>query len=268
MTTKAIRGRAPKAAAVSEPLPIGQEDNEIFNCPVCARPLATGSGRCPGCQTRLVRGVPASKASLFVVTGLIVGLLVGAGGVASLVAASSILSSPSAASHTTPSAAPGGGAVGSGSAAGSASPSGSTAPVYVSGIVSSSLKQAAEVNVKLAEASIALHAQLDSSNLDTQETATILRSIASSAQFGAEVAPRIGTWEAADDLSLDLATFYESVRETARDGIGISLTSSSGYRQAANDMVRALRQLRGLQATATKLGTTADIQIPALPTAP
>jgi hypothetical protein len=122
--------------------------------------------------------------------------------------------------------------------------------------------------VKLAESSTALQAQLNRSILDTGETAVILRSVASNAQFGSELAPRIGTWDAASDLSLDLATFYESVRETARDGLGISLTSTHGYRQAASDMIRTLRQLRSLQAMATKLAATADIQIPALPTAP
>ena len=96
----------------------------------------------------------------------------------------------------------------------------------------------------------------------------ILRSIASNAQFGADLAPRIGTWDAANDFSLDLGTFYESVRETARDGLGISLTSSQGYRQAANDMVRTLRQLPSLQSAASKLGATANIQLPLLPAAP
>jgi hypothetical protein len=266
MAIHVLRGRAATAPAVSEPLPIGQEEQEIFNCPVCTRPLAEGSHRCPNCQTRLVRGVPASKASIFVATGLIVGLVVGVGGAVGYVAVNSTLSSASAANHTTPSTAPGGSG---GSTGGSgASGGGTTGTVFVSGIVSSSLRQAGAVNVKLAESSTALQAQLNRSTLDTGETAIILRSVASNAQFGSELAPRIGTWDAASDLSLDLATFYESVRETARDGLGISLTSTHGYRQAASDMIRTLRQLRSLQAMATRLAATADIQIPALPTAP
>ena len=267
MAKELLRGRAATAPAVSEPLPIGQEDHQIFNCPVCARPLTRGSRRCPGCQTRLVGGVPASKASLFVVTGLVAGLLVGGAGTAGILAASSVLAPSTPAGQAAPSGAPGTAANSPtpSSPSASASPSGS---VYLSGIVSSSLKQAAEVNVSLAESSIALHAQLDSSTFDTQETAVILRSIASSAQFGSEVAPRIGTWEAASDLSLELVAFYDSVRGTARDGLGISLTSTNGYRQAAKDMIGTLRQLRSLQATATKLGTTANLELPALPSAP
>jgi hypothetical protein len=271
MANQVIRGRAATAPAVSEPIPIGQEEHEIFNCPVCARPLAMGSGRCPGCQTRLVRGVPASKAGLFVVSGLVVGLLVGAGGAAGVVAMNGALSSPSTAGQVTPSTVPAGtgGSGGNGSTGGSGSTGGgTTGTVYVSGIVSSSLRQAADLNVKLAEASTALSAQLDRSTLDTEETAMILRSIASNAQFGSEVAPRIGTWDAGSELSIDLAAFYESVRETARDGLAISLTSNRGYRQAATDMVRTLRQMRGLQATASKLAATANIQLPALPATP
>ena len=267
MAKEMLRGRAATAPAVPDSLPIGQEEQEIFNCPVCARPLALGSRRCPGCETRLIRGVQAGKASVFIVTGLAVGLLVGAGGVAGVVAMNSALS-PSTAAHTAPSVAPGVGSGGAGSSAAPGSTAGTTPTVLVPGIVSSSLRQAADVNVKLAEASIALHAQVDASTLDTEETAMILRTIASNAQFGADLAPRIGTWQAAGDLSLDLATFYETVRETARDGLGISLTSSKGYRQAATDMIRALRDVRGLQAAATKLGADANIALPALPSAP
>jgi hypothetical protein len=213
-------------------------------------------------MTRLIRGVPAGKASLFIVTGLVVGLIVGVGGAAGYVAVNSTLSRPSTGSQgANPGTAPGTGGGSTGGPSGQPRPS----PVAVSGIVSSSLQQAGVVNVKLAEGAIALRAQLDGSTVDTAEVAMILRSIASNAQFGAEVAPRIGTWPAAGDLSLDLASFYESVRETARTGLGISLTSTQGYRQAANDMIRALRSLKGLQAAATKLAATANVQLAALP---
>jgi hypothetical protein len=268
MAIHVLRGRATNAPAVSEPLPIGHEEQEIFNCPVCSRPLAQGSRQCPNCQTRLVRGVQLTKASLFVATGVAIGLVLGAGGAAGFVALHAVPSSPSAAGHTTPGGGPGGPS-GSWSTSGpGASGTGTTGTVFVSAIVSSSLQQAVGVNLKLAESSVALQAQLDRSAPDTEETAMILRSIASGAQFGSELAPRIGTWDAANDLSLDLATFYETVRETARDGLGISLRSTQGYRQAASDMVRILRQLRGLQERAAKLAATANIQLPTAPTTP
>jgi hypothetical protein len=207
--------------------------------------------------------VPAGKASLFIVTGLVVGLLVGAGGTAGFVAVNSLAVRSTWGGQASNPSAPltGGGSTG---ASGSPGPVAS-ATVAVSGIVSSSLRQAGDVNVKLAEASIALRDQLDASQFDPEEAATILRSIASNAQFGSEVAPRIGMWPAAGDLSLDLAAFYESVRESARTGLGISLTSTSGYRQAAGDMIRTIRPVKGLQAKATTLGATANVQLPALP---
>jgi hypothetical protein len=262
-----LRGRAATASAVPEQIAIGQEEQEIFNCPVCARPLAIGSRRCPSCATRLFNGVPASKAATLVAMGLAIGLVVGAGGAGAYAALSSAVSAPRTSAEANPSAAPGSGGGGATGDSGGAGGAGS-GPVFVSGIVSSSLQQAAAVNVRLAEASIALSAELDRSTLDTAETAMLLRSIASSAQFGAVLAPRIGTWQAANEFSLDLATFYQSVRETARDGLGISLTSTTGYRQAATDMIRTLRRLSSLQATATKLGATASIQLPALPKTP
>lgn len=255
-----------------ESIPIGASEQEIFNCPVCARPLAVGSRQCPACGTRLIRGVPLAKASGFVAAGLVVGLLVGVGGAAGYGALNPTVR-PSTGNQGGASVQPGnGGGTNGGANQGSGGSGGSggagTGTVYVSGIVSSSLMQAAAVNVKLAEASNLLRQQLDASKLSPEDTAAILRSIASNAQFGAELAPRIGTWDAANDLSLDLATFYESVRETARDGLGISLTSNSGYRQAATDMIRTLRQLRSLQAAATELGGSANIPVPALPRTP
>ena len=267
MAIHVLRGRAATGPAAPNQLSIGQDEQEIFNCPVCSRPLAVGSGQCPNCQTRLVRGVQLTKASVFVAAGLAIGLVVGVGGTAGYVAVNSALT-PSATTHPTPGAGASG-TTGRGSNGGpTASGGGATGTVIVSAIVSSSLQQSAAVNVKLAESSLALQAQLDRSTLDPEETAMVLRSIGSNAQFGSELAPRIGTWTDATDLSLDLATFYETVRETARDGLGISLRSTPGYRQAANDMVRTLRQLRALQTRAIKLAATADIALPALPTTP
>ena len=80
------RRRTPVAGRDSEPyiapatsIAIGEIGQTIFECPSCARPLALGVGRCPGCGTRLVRGVALGKASAFIAIGLAVGLLAGAG---------------------------------------------------------------------------------------------------------------------------------------------------------------------------------------------
>src|SRR4029079_19837812 len=64
----------------SESLAIGEIDQTVFDCPRCSRPLAVGTRRCPGCRTRLMAGVPLSRASGFVAVGLAVGLAVGGAG--------------------------------------------------------------------------------------------------------------------------------------------------------------------------------------------
>ncbi|MFL5680350.1 MAG: hypothetical protein ACJ77B_07095, partial [Chloroflexota bacterium] len=46
------RRAKPRPPVVPEPLVIGEPDKNIFNCPVCARPLTVGAARCPGCRTR------------------------------------------------------------------------------------------------------------------------------------------------------------------------------------------------------------------------
>src|SRR5438270_9619766 len=65
-------------AMTSEPIALSQADANIFNCPICARPLATGirMQRCPGCRTRLVLATPASRVAVFVSAGLLVGLVI------------------------------------------------------------------------------------------------------------------------------------------------------------------------------------------------
>jgi hypothetical protein len=49
---------------------IGEINQTVFDCPTCSRPLALGTRRCPGCRTRLVLGVPMSKAMIFATAGL------------------------------------------------------------------------------------------------------------------------------------------------------------------------------------------------------
>ncbi len=69
------RTRKPKIASVSESLAIGEIDQTVFACPACARPLALGARHCPGCGTRLILGVQAQRASLFVGLGLVGGIV-------------------------------------------------------------------------------------------------------------------------------------------------------------------------------------------------
>jgi hypothetical protein len=265
----APRQRTAGTAVVPEELPIGQEEQQIFSCPVCARPLARGAGRCPGCHTRLVNGVPLSKASLFMVTGLVVGILFGGGTVAGYTAISGTLRAPAtnaAATGPVPSAPPatGGGASGGGAASAAPGPggSGSEGTTAIPAMASSSLRQSAVLNQKLLADRTALRAAVAASRLDTQATATLLRSIANSAQFGAEIAPRIAGWHEAASLSSDLSGFYALLRETARTGLAASLNNTQAYKQAATDMIGALGAVEALQTRLSELAATGNIVLP------
>src|SRR4051812_40343743 len=77
--TTGIAPRPPVAAPVGT-LAIGGVGQPVFACPACARPVEIGARRCPGCRTRLVFGVPLSKASVFASTGLAIGLVAGSVG--------------------------------------------------------------------------------------------------------------------------------------------------------------------------------------------
>ena len=81
MTVDALRSKSRRRRRLDEPepIPIGELDSEIFDCPACARPLAAGTRRCPACSTRLIDGIKATKAAEFVVAGLLIGSLVGGG---------------------------------------------------------------------------------------------------------------------------------------------------------------------------------------------
>ena len=84
MTIDAVRRKSTRASRrppQEELLPIGETDANIFNCPACARPLGVGTTRCPGCSTRLISGIRATRAAGFMAIGLMVGLVVGGGAV-------------------------------------------------------------------------------------------------------------------------------------------------------------------------------------------
>jgi len=67
----------PQTIAPTESLAIGEINQTVFDCPVCARPLAVGARRCPGCGTRLLLGIQAGKASVLAGLGLVVGIALG-----------------------------------------------------------------------------------------------------------------------------------------------------------------------------------------------
>lgn len=263
MATATTRPKKPRTRrAIPEPLPealpIGDEERTIFNCPVCARPLATGASRCPKCGTRLVMGVPAKRAGLFMAVGGVAGAMAG-GLLVAVVALGSVLvragmvtppPTPTPSSTALPTSSP---------IAATPEPTLSVPPV-----ARSALAQAGSLHVRLASAADSLKAALKARNLDTTEVARNFRTIASTASTGSEVAGRLVVWDASAALSVQLSSFYGELRDTARSGLAASLTNEPAYRAAAEDMLSVLAELPALDAQARVLALEADVVLPPL----
>jgi hypothetical protein len=248
--------------ALPEPLPdalpIGDEERTIFNCPVCARPLATGASRCPKCGTRLVMGVPAKRAGLFMAAGGVAGAIAGGLLVAVVALGSVLVRAGMVAPPPTPTPST------------SASPTNSPVaftpepPPNVPPVARSALAQAGSLHVRLASAAESLEVALKARDLDTTEIARSFRTIASTASTGSEVAGRLVVWDDAASLSVQLSSFYGELRDTARSGLAASLQNEPAYRAAAQDMLSVLAQLTGLDAQARVLALEADVVLPPL----
>jgi hypothetical protein len=239
---------------------IGEEDPNIFACPVCMRPLATGVRRCPGCRTRLVMGVPMRRASAFIATGLLVGVVV-AGGILAGVAAIGGGGRPGPSQ-------PAVGVLPSASTSPTAAPTASAAPTPVLPDVPptarAALGQVGTLHVRLLEGAVDLQAHLAAPVLDTSAVARTLRSMNSNAAFGLDIAKRLATWDMATPLATDLTVLYEDVRATAREGLAASVRNSAAYEAAATGMLALVADLESLDADARALALTADVDLPSL----
>jgi hypothetical protein len=245
---KTPRRTKPRPAVSQQPISIGEVDANIFSCPVCARPLATGAQRCPGCGTRLILATPARRVGIFVSAGLVIGLLFGW----SFSAAVGAISAPRTAGPTA-----------------SVSPAGSV-PIIVGqtptptipAISRSAVGQAAALDGRLMDAGTSLRTALREKALDSAAVADTLRSLAADAAFGEDLASRMGAWDEAYALSLDLGNLYGSVRSTAREGLAASITNAPAYRAAAQKMLAVLAALPRLDTRLRDLAATTDIKLP------
>jgi hypothetical protein len=280
------RRRAPSSKADLEPMiappasiVIGEFDQTIFECPSCSRPLALGARRCPGCGTRLIRGVTLGKASGFVAVGLAAGLLAGFGGAVVLGLSRAVAVPASVA--TQPSGAPvtganggGNGSSGSGhSPAPTATPATptSTARAGIPSVTGSALTQVIGTNARLAADRAALKAALDASTFDPSEVAQILRSISADSIFGQQVAGRLAGWSGSSAVAGELATFYGSIHEAAANGLVSSVRNAAAYRSATTNMVNLLDGLRAIDAAVRAVAASAGLDLPTAsgaPTAP
>jgi hypothetical protein len=250
-TPRRVKPRSPMAP---QPIAIGEPDANIFNCPSCARPLATGAQRCPGCGTRLILATPARRVGIFVSAGMVIGLLFGF----SFAAAMGAMSEPRTGSTATPAPTTGPGPIASVPVV-----IGQTPAPTVPAASRAALGQAAALNARLLDGQANLRVLLRDEDLDSAAVADTLRSLAADAAFGQDLALRLGQWDEAYELSLDLANLYGSVRSTSREALAASIRNDPAYRAAAQKMIAVLAELPPLDAKLRELAESIGVRLPA-----
>lgn len=227
-------------------------------CPTCGRPLGLTQTQCPGCGLRVLAGVPLRRGALLVVSGTVVGLIVGA----SLAVVLALTGRPAAT----------GGGVPAASVAPGESPSGSFDPSLVSGPVPSeaatALRLAVTIEDRLAASASNLNKQVKVKSFNAVTAATTLRSIAADAAWASDVIDRLSGWPAAAPLRVQLEQFYQQVRQTARDALGVSIQDSAKYKQSAKRMVKLLASIASTRKAMAALAAANRITIQVNPSAP
>jgi hypothetical protein len=266
------RRRTPETQTIAptESLAIGEINQTVFDCPACARPLAVGARRCPGCGTRLLLGIQAGKASVLAGLGLVVGIALGgafgygvglgrAGAAAAAAKAGSALSSPApvqvggggtTAASVRPTDTPGTGGSGGGATA-SGSP-----------ISRSALLQALGVNGRLRAGAVALRATLGANVFDASTVAQTLRTLSAESVFGQQVVGRMADWPVSFTLVKDLASMYDAVHQTAIEGLVASVRDDAAYRATAVAMLKVLDGLPALDREAQAVAAEIGLEIP------
>jgi hypothetical protein len=267
-TTKAAAPPAPIGA--SESISIGEIEQTVFPCPNCQRPLAIGARHCPGCRTHLVNRVQLSKASLFVMFGIVVGLAVGGalGGVGLLgnsasrdaeiaAAVSAALAAAKAQPAPVASAMP----LASSRPLATAKPDGGSAGIP--SLTRAALVQAAGVHAQMAAAVPVLQSALAARDFDTYTVFQVLRSVSADATTGRQLAAHIGDWSGGVELETSLMAFYKQVSDTSDAGLDASIRNKAAYKAAAAAMVSLLGGIATLDGQVRAVATEAGVTIPA-----
>jgi hypothetical protein len=241
-------------ARVPTQLPIGETDANIFACPACSRPLGTGTKRCPGCSTRLIAGVKLTRAAGFMAVGLTIGVILSSGVMTlmSAVARPADVVVPVAPPVVTPTQMP--------------IPS-APALVVDPGIPSqalSALRQSTLLNQRVLTDADRLAAALGAAKPSSREIAPILRTLATTASFGARLAGSVADWDEGVVVSQDLATFYAEISGAAEDGLSSSLANTRAYVAAGEQMLKVLAGLDAIDAASRALAASADLELPPL----
>jgi len=250
---------APEPDLPPEPLAIGLPDLDVTNCPICGRPIAVGAWKCPGCGTRLLLGVPARRAGIFVVLGLVLGLVVGAGSAAAIVGRSN----PSGVQ-------PGAGAVPASS--GSVTPASpqpsaqpSPTPGPSSGVPAGAMAALGRIlvtNDRLVARAPDLRAELAAASFDSFAVATTLRALNADAVAGRAVVGLLRPWPAAAETANRLDAAYALVSDTAAQSLASSLSDPAAYRSGATAMLSVLAGLDQVRSASDALAGQAGVATP------
>ena len=235
-------------------LAIGETDAHVFNCPSCARPLANGTSRCPGCRSWLIMGVRVKRAGGLLALGLVLGGFFGGVATVSVLALSFQGSTPAAVAA--PSLAPVVLAV---------IPSGAPTAVPLKGVPAgavSALSGTAVVNGRIAVDAVTLELALAGQGTPGIEIARALRSLAADATLGIDLTGRLGSWTAGASVMSKLDDFYRSMAKTAQKAFKVSLIDVAAYRRAGEEMMTVLAGLGGVDAASRSLATTLDLELP------
>lgn len=250
MALSVLRGRGPRRAPASVGLPIGDDETKITGCPVCGRPIVVGAGQCPGCGTRLLLGVPARRAGIFVVLGVALGMWIGGAVAMSVLRPAVVAPAGGATQSGNGSAVPAAGATAAPPAP-SVDPAADVPPDAVA-----ALAQLPATDGRLMADAMILRSVVPSRSADSFAIADALRSVASDAAFGSDLATRLVGWPAAADVRSDLVTFYDGVRDACRVALSTSVQDTTGYRTAGwrvnatmNDLARVDGRARALAAS-------------------
>jgi hypothetical protein len=231
-------------------------DGGYVSCPGCGRPVADGVVRCAGCGLRILMGVAASRALLFMTTGAVLGLLVGGlsvGWIMSLSRSSApvpvvVVVQPS------PSAGP------------STQLESPAIVADVDPLAASALRQIASTDAQLAGSLSTLKHELKAKSIDTGAISATLRQMSAAATYGSSVVGYLSAWTDASALQGEVGRLYAQVRAVAANGLGAQLASTSAYAAAGNQMVSVLAELDSTRAAEFELGASSGIALPGAPT--
>jgi len=213
-----------------------------------------------------VMGIQLSRATTFVMIGLVLGVAFG-GGLAAALSAMRLPAHDAQVAQTAAAEALAAAALVHPSVAPTANP-GTTTPGSTAGtatipaISASSLSQALSVDLRLTEAKAGLQAALAGSRFRADDVSQLLRNASSESVIGLQLARNLNPWPAARGIGDRLSSFYDAVQATASDGLAASIRNETAYRQAASKMVALLGSLEAIDGQARELASSANVSLP------